>query len=243
MLQPYLKIDFLIQTKLEDPDKRDQYSDNISISYGEIKMYAGSRLTEEIRNLGFINCNGARLEIYKHKKLYELIQMSFQGNGGDGRTYFNIPDLRGNTIIHLDEFTRDHSQIGHTKGADVIEIGSREDSKYSNMSACTFLNFQLQVKNTLDGIQQGTVRLFSSRIVPIYMNTAGYYAEMVFCNGQFIDEETISIYPSKRTWSGYQTQMPNFRSKFVVGTGKGVGLTNRKKGSFFGSETIEILKK
>ncbi|MDZ7712854.1 MAG: tail fiber protein [Rhodovibrio sp.] len=46
---------------------------------------------------GWMLCNGARIEISQNPALYSLIGTQF---GGDGRTNFNVPDLRARVPMH-----------------------------------------------------------------------------------------------------------------------------------------------
>ena len=69
----------------------------------------------EIRMVAFnfaprnwVQCDGAVLPIDQHQSLYSLLGTTY---GGDGRTSFALPDLRGRTPIHA------HSSSGYTLGA------------------------------------------------------------------------------------------------------------------------------
>lgn len=54
---------------------------------GEIRMFAYDKVPT-----GWVPCNGAMLNIQQNAALYSLLGATF---GGDGRTNFGIPDLRG----------------------------------------------------------------------------------------------------------------------------------------------------
>jgi microcystin-dependent protein len=47
--------------------------------------------------VGWSYCNGARVGISQNSTLYNLIGTTY---GGDGQTYFNLPDLQGRIPIH-----------------------------------------------------------------------------------------------------------------------------------------------
>ena len=53
---------------------------------GQIVLFAGSYAPE-----GFLPCDGRELAINQYEPLYSLIGITY---GGDGRTVFNLPDLR-----------------------------------------------------------------------------------------------------------------------------------------------------
>lgn len=44
---------------------------------------------------GFVECNGQILSVKQHQKLFELLGTTY---GGDGRTTFKLPDLRGKEL-------------------------------------------------------------------------------------------------------------------------------------------------
>ena len=54
---------------------------------GEIKMFAGN-----IEPTGWLFCDGRLLAIREHVALFEILGNAY---GGDGRTTFGLPDLRG----------------------------------------------------------------------------------------------------------------------------------------------------
>ncbi|MGA1940675.1 phage tail protein [Arcobacter sp. YIC-310] len=62
---------------------------------GEIRMFAGS-----FAPLGWAFCNGQILAISQNEALFSLIGNSY---GGDGRTSFALPDLRGRVPVHQGE--------------------------------------------------------------------------------------------------------------------------------------------
>jgi microcystin-dependent protein len=47
---------------------------------------------------GWARCDGQLLPIAQNQSLYSLLGTMY---GGDGRTYFGLPDLRGRTPIHV----------------------------------------------------------------------------------------------------------------------------------------------
>lgn len=59
---------------------------------GEIRPFASSRLPN-----GFLPCDGRLLLITEYKQLYDVIGVTY---GGDNRTTFGLPDLRGKVVMH-----------------------------------------------------------------------------------------------------------------------------------------------
>ena len=66
---------------------------------------------------GWAFCDGQLLAISSNTALFSLIGTTF---GGDGRTTFALPDLRGRSIVH----------VGHGPGLDTINWGERGGSYY-----------------------------------------------------------------------------------------------------------------
>lgn len=64
---------------------------------------------------GWLLCDGQILPINQYQSLYSLLGTTY---GGDGRTTFGLPDLRGRVPMHFDG---GHPQ-GQKSGADTISI-------------------------------------------------------------------------------------------------------------------------
>jgi len=59
---------------------------------GEIRMFSGN-----FAPAGWAFCDGSRISIADNQLLFALIGTTY---GGDGQTYYNLPDLRGRLPIH-----------------------------------------------------------------------------------------------------------------------------------------------
>mmetsp|Transcript_36798 Transcript_36798/g.48307 ORF Transcript_36798/g.48307 Transcript_36798/m.48307 type:complete len:195 (+) Transcript_36798:102-686(+) len=71
---------------------------------------------------GWALCNGQLMSISQNSALFSLLGTTF---GGDGRTTFGLPDLRGRSIVHL----------GSGPGLDHISWGERGGSYYNILSS------------------------------------------------------------------------------------------------------------
>lgn len=60
---------------------------------GEIRMFAGN-----FAPAGWAFCDGAHVSISENSDLFNLIGTTY---GGDGQTYFALPDLRGRVPVHM----------------------------------------------------------------------------------------------------------------------------------------------
>ena len=83
----------------------------------------------EIRMVGFnfaprgwAFCDGQILPINQNQSLYSLLGATY---GGDGRTTFALPDLRGRTPIH----------VGRSNGGDDHRLGSKSGEETHTLSA------------------------------------------------------------------------------------------------------------
>ena len=91
-----------------------------SISYsqdpliGEIKMFAG-----DFAPRGWAFCDGQLLPISQNTALFSILGTTY---GGDGRTTFALPDLRGRVPVHKNEVNR-YSSKPNTTGIKSISLG------------------------------------------------------------------------------------------------------------------------
>ena len=58
---------------------------------GEIRIFASGAIPD-----GWLPCHGRSLPIDKHMALFSLLGISY---GGDGKTTFDLPDLRGGVPV------------------------------------------------------------------------------------------------------------------------------------------------
>lgn len=68
---------------------------------------------------GFALCNGAMLSVPQNQALFSLLGTTF---GGDGRTTFGIPDLRGRTPIGIGQHQTYNYRQGNTGGAEAVTL-------------------------------------------------------------------------------------------------------------------------
>jgi len=96
-MQPYLAMNFVIRTKGQPPLKQ---SDNAARPpyeqegfYGEIRMFTG-----DFAPRGWAFCDGSVINLTNRTvNLFSLIGVIY---GGNGRTTYALPDLRGRVAIH-----------------------------------------------------------------------------------------------------------------------------------------------
>ena len=73
---------------------------------------------------GWAFCDGQILPINQNQSLYSLLGTTY---GGDGRTSFALPDLRGRTPIHVGNSNGGGTHtLGQKSGAEIITLGAQE---------------------------------------------------------------------------------------------------------------------
>lgn len=98
---------------------------------GTVKMWAG--LVSQIP-IDYMLCDGAELSINTYKELYDMLGVSF---GGDGQNYFNLPDLRGRFVVGFDSSNPDYNAINRDKigGYNEVELETKHLPKHNHRDA------------------------------------------------------------------------------------------------------------
>ena len=86
-------------------------------------------------------CDGQLLSIAANSALFSLLGTTF---GGDGRSTFGLPDLRGRSIVH----------IGHGPGLDAVTWGERGGREYITLNQ---LNMPQHSHALVDGTANATI--------------------------------------------------------------------------------------
>ena len=66
---------------------------------GEVKLFAGNFAPR-----GWMLCQGQLLSIAQHSALFSILGTTY---GGDGRTTFALPDLRGSCLLYTSDAADD----------------------------------------------------------------------------------------------------------------------------------------
>ena len=74
---------------------------------------------------GWAQCDGQILPINQNQSLYSLLGTTY---GGDGRTSFGLPDLRGRVPIHFDG---SHA-LGQRSGQETVVLGAAQTPAHSH---------------------------------------------------------------------------------------------------------------
>lgn len=82
---------------------------------GEIRAFGFGKIPQ-----GWVQCIGQVIPVASNQALFSLLGFSF---GGDGRTTFGLPDLRGRTIIGLSAM---YPSIGLRAGVETVTLDISE---------------------------------------------------------------------------------------------------------------------
>lgn len=253
--QPYLTMNYIINLKGEFPTVETGLQGRGIL--GEIKLF-GSHLIPP----GYAKCDGQLLQFSEHTTLFSLIGTIY---GGDGRTTFALPDLRGRTTIHygqapgLSEYTL--GQEGGYLTQTLTEAQLPPHTHWSDgkpqSKTTTPVNLMMPYMAVCYAIiDQG---LFPARIKgePAAQGMTGEIRMFAFntlnklkntkkCDGQVfnLSSNTLTLFSLLGTTYGGDGRttftLPNLRGRVVVGVGQGQGLYDRKLGARFGKEEITL---
>ncbi len=97
---------------------------------GEIRMFGGN-----FAPVGWQFCDGQQLRISDNDTLFALIGTTY---GGDGVTYFNLPDLRCRVLVHQGTLTGGSSYaVGQTGGAETHVLTLSQMATHHHSPACS----------------------------------------------------------------------------------------------------------
>ncbi|WP_281632760.1 phage tail protein [Flavobacterium luteolum] len=100
---------------------------------GEIRLFAGTYAPN-----GWAFCDGSTLPISQYTALYSIIGTSY---GGDGKTTFNLPDLRGRVPIGAGQSNSGSLYVvGQTGGREQITILPNEMPYHTHSASITVSN-------------------------------------------------------------------------------------------------------
>jgi len=79
---------------------------------------------------GWATCDGQIMPINQNQSLYSLLGTTY---GGDGRTSFALPDLRGRVPIHLGAATGATHPLGSKAGEDTHTLSNAEMPEHNHV--------------------------------------------------------------------------------------------------------------
>lgn len=100
----------------------------------------GDWFVGEIRNFsfnvvpsGWHLCDGSVLPINQYTALFSLLGTAY---GGDGRTTFALPDLRGRVMVSKNNAKPDDYTLGKTGGAETVALTAAQLPAHNHNFAC-----------------------------------------------------------------------------------------------------------
>lgn len=106
---------------------------------GQIMMFAGNFAPR-----GWAFCNGQLLDISSHSALFSILGTTY---GGDGRSTFGLPDLRGRAPIHHGNSTGpglSPHPLGQKGGAETVTLTTNQIPPHSHGAGCSDANGSAQ---------------------------------------------------------------------------------------------------
>ena len=85
----------------------------LSSPIGTVSVYAGIESDTQLLNRGYLIANGASVLKADYPELFAIIGTTYGSTDSD---HFNLPDLRGRTVVGLDEDDSDFASLGKTGG-------------------------------------------------------------------------------------------------------------------------------
>jgi len=108
---------------------------------GEIKYFAGPYAPKN-----WVFCEGQQLPIIQYTPLYSIIGIQF---GGDGKNYFNLPDLRGRMTLGAGQSQgTSYRHAGEKGGYESVQLTQLSLPNHTHTVKCDVSSPPPQQKNT-----------------------------------------------------------------------------------------------
>lgn len=141
---------------------------------------------------GWSFCDGQTLPISQNQSLYSLLGTTY---GGDGRTTFGLPDLRGRVPIH----------VGAGNGAEHT-LGERGGEEAHTLVVSEMPNHTHQLKASSDNAANADPS----------GNLAARVADPLYGQPQNLQAAAAGIVPNVGANQGHQNMMPYLALYFVI---------------------------
>jgi microcystin-dependent protein len=124
---------------------------------GEIRMFAGNFAPR-----GWAFCDGQLLAVSQNDALFSLLGTIY---GGDGRTTFGLPDLRGRIPIHA----------GTGPGLSQRRLGAKtgQESTTLTVSQLPAHNHQVPATNSVGNKKDSGTHIAAGNVARVYANDSG----------------------------------------------------------------------
>lgn len=128
---------------------------------------------------GWANCDGQLLPISQNQSLYSLLGTAF---GGDGRTSFSLPDMRGRVPVHS-------QTVGEKGGLESVTLTSDEMAEHNHVMNATTSNGN--IKDFAGNVMASGFDTRESKQLPI--NMYGPATNLVSLNAASVSENGADL--------------------------------------------------
>lgn len=240
--QPGLGINYLVATAGAYPDRNSGSPSDPDRYVGEMTMFAGNFAPQ-----GWAFADGQLLPIATHSTLFSLFGTFY---GGDGRTTFALPDLRGRSAMKSGNAPGlSNYQLGQKVGVDNVTLSLSQMPSHDHPIAPPIDT------SDLTGSGQSHTNLKPSLAINYFMPLTGGEVRMAGFNfapngNAFAEAQLLSVstYPDLFSrigtiygGNGLTTfALPDLRGRLAMHEGQGTGLTNRQLGDRVGVQNVTL---
>ncbi len=256
--QPSLALNYFIPTQGTFPSRSG--SNPSEMLLGNVRMFAGNFVPG-----GSLSTDGRLLNIANNSALFSLLGTTY---GGDGRTTFALPDLRGRTAVHagtgpgltrmrLGEkpgnatVTLTQNQLpahAHALPAPANTTGATGASQpFDNRQPSLGLNYLINISNGLFPSRSGGSSTGGQAFLGQVSLFAGNFAPAgwALADGQLLPisqfQALFSLMGTTYSGDGRTTfALPDLRGRTPVHAGTGPGLSRVRLGEKLGSDNITL---
>ena len=133
---------------------------------GEIKLF-----TYQYNMTDWLPCDGRLLQIQQYAALYSLIGTNY---GGDGRTTFGLPDLRGRASVNVDDRSPNVFGAGVKGGQETVQLTTTTVPTHTH--AMEVLSSPGNVGATPNAFYAGVTKTAAGEEPPLYATPGAWVA-------------------------------------------------------------------
>ena len=155
------KIDFInAQAPALNDENMNKMQDNIErainaqVSGDTLPIGTVLPYTNETAPENWLVCDGSELDRTEYNHLFAIIGTTF--GEGDGSTTFNLPNIKGRTIVGLDAEDTDFNTIGKTLGEKTHTLTVEEMPSHRHAISTNINSLRFGTDNSLTRGYQGT---------------------------------------------------------------------------------------
>jgi microcystin-dependent protein len=249
-MQPYTVVNYIIALWGIFPSRNGEGAAEGSDQFiGEINMFAGNFAPRE-----WAFCNGQLLAISQNQSLFSILGTTY---GGDGRTTFGLPDLRGRVPVGEGPgYTLGAKSGTETNTLTINQIPSHNHILPGGVNDTGYIGASQQINNMQPWLSLNyiiaTVGTYPSRDGEAAEGMEPYLGEIVlfagnfaprswaFCDGQLLSiSENTALFSLLGTTYGGDGRttfgLPDLQGRTAIHAGTGAGLTPRSLGSEVGT--------